>query len=164
MTNIENYKSIARRTGITKVPIEFSMCPSLREKFVAYVKETGLEFKMATATIYDAPAKRADNETFLAYYNRAFKEGTVIDHYGVAHEPGSAAAFHMKKMHSPMVDFDSEEQILLRLAGARKELSYWKQYGYLVINDDLDTAAADLAALFRSFRLKTPRQDQELFS
>ena len=59
---------------------------------------------------------------------------------------------------------DSEEQILLRLAGARKELSYWKQYGYLVINDDLDTAAADLAALFRSFRLKTPRQDQELFS
>lgn len=59
---------------------------------------------------------------------------------------------------------DSEEQILLRLAGARRELAYWKQYGYLVINDDLDVAAADLAALFRSFRLKTPRQDQELFS
>ena len=112
MTNIENYKSIARRTGIKKVPIEFSMCPSLREKFAAYVKETGLAFKMATTTIYDAPAKRADNETFLKYYNRSFKEGTVIDHYGVAHEPGSAAAFHMKKMHSPMVDFDSEEQIL----------------------------------------------------
>ena len=58
---------------------------------------------------------------------------------------------------------DSEEQILLRLAGARRELAYWKQYGYLVINDDLDVATTDLAALFRSFRLKTPRQDQELF-
>ncbi len=59
---------------------------------------------------------------------------------------------------------DSEEQIRLRLAGARRELSFWKEYGYLVINDDLDRAAGDLTALFRSFKLKSSRQDQELFS
>lgn len=112
MTNIENYYAIAHRKGIQKVPIDFSMCPSLREKFVAYQKETGFSFKMSVSMIYDAPAKRADTETFLKYHNRTFKEGTHIDHYGVAHEPGSAAAFHMKKMYSPMTDFDSEEQVL----------------------------------------------------
>ena len=88
------------------------MCPSLREKFAAYQKETGFSFKKSAVTVYDAPVKRADTDTFLKYYNRTFKEGTVIDHYGVAHEPGSAAAFHMKKMYSPMADFDSEEQVL----------------------------------------------------
>ncbi len=59
---------------------------------------------------------------------------------------------------------ESEEQIRLRLAGARKELSHWREYGYLVINDDLETAAGDLEALFRSFRLKTSHMPQELFS
>ena len=112
MTNVENYKSIAHRTGIKKVPVEFSMCPSLREKFAAYQRETGFSFHNATVTIYAAPDKRADEATFLKYYNRTFKEGTTIDPYGVAHEPGSAAAFHMKKMYSPMADFDSVEQIL----------------------------------------------------
>ena len=112
MTEIENYRSVAKRTGIHKVPIEFSMCPSLQEKFTAYQKETGFAFKKSALTIYDAPLARADANTFLKYYNRTFKEGTVIDHYGVAHEPGSAAAFHMKKMYSPMADFDSEEQVL----------------------------------------------------
>ena len=41
MTNIENYKSIAHRKGIKKVPIEFEMCPSLRKKFTAFQEETG---------------------------------------------------------------------------------------------------------------------------
>lgn len=112
MTEIENYRSVAKRTGIHKVPIEFNMCPSLQGKFTAYQKETGFSFKKSALTIYDTPAVRADTDTFLKYYNRTFKEGTVIDHYGVAHEPGSAAAFHMKKMYSPMADFDSVEQVL----------------------------------------------------
>ena len=111
MTNIENYFSVARRTGIHKVPIEFQMCPSLRDKFLAYQRETGFSFKMSVATCWGAPVRRAEDETFLKFYNHPFKEGTTFDLYGVAHEPGSAAAFHMKKMYYPMQDFDSVEQI-----------------------------------------------------
>ena len=58
---------------------------------------------------------------------------------------------------------DSEEQIRMRLEGARRELACWNLYDYLVINDDLDTAAADMTGLFRSFALRTAALPQELF-
>lgn len=59
---------------------------------------------------------------------------------------------------------DSEEQIRLRLDGARRELSHWRKYDYLVINDRVETAAAELEGLFRSFRLKTARRHEDLFA
>jgi len=59
---------------------------------------------------------------------------------------------------------DSEEQIRLRLDGARRELSHWRMYDYLVINDRVETAAAELEGLFRSFRLKTARRHEDLFA
>ena len=59
---------------------------------------------------------------------------------------------------------DSEEQIRLRLDGARRELSHWRKYDYLVINDRVETAAAELEGLFRSFRLKTARRQGEMFA
>ena len=58
---------------------------------------------------------------------------------------------------------DSEEQIRMRLEGARRELACWNLYDYLVINDDLDTAAAEMTGLFRSFALRTAALPQELF-
>ena len=112
MTDVQNYCAIARRQGIKKVPVEFFLCPTLANKFADYVKETGFEYKMASVMVPDVAAKRASSETFLAYHPSNLKTGTVIDAYGVAHEPGSAAAFHMKKMHFPMEGFDSVEQVL----------------------------------------------------
>ena len=50
---------------------------------------------------------------------------------------------------------DSEQQISLRLAGARRELAFWRKYDYLVVNGDLKQAAAEMTALFRSFALRT---------
>ncbi|MBQ9776246.1 MAG: guanylate kinase [Lentisphaeria bacterium] len=50
---------------------------------------------------------------------------------------------------------DSEEQIAIRLGAAKKEISYWKNYDYVVINGDLKQAADDMTALFRTFRLRT---------
>lgn len=112
MTNIENYLSIARRQGYDWMPADFNMCPSLRDKFRRYVAETGFTVRPFTKGIPDLVPKCTDRETFLQYYDHGFKEGTTIDRYGVAHEPGSAAAFHMTKMHYPMGNFDSVEQIL----------------------------------------------------
>lgn len=58
---------------------------------------------------------------------------------------------------------DSEEQIALRLGTARRELSFWKSYDYLVVNDDLAVSTAEMTGLFRSFDLRTANQSEELF-
>lgn len=58
---------------------------------------------------------------------------------------------------------DSEEQITLRLNTARHELSFWNRYDYLVINDDVETAAVEMEQLFRSFRLRTGCWPKEMF-
>lgn len=112
MTNIENYLSIARRTGYRKIPVEFNMCPSLAARFEEYVKQHDLEIPQSLVCLPDLVPVTADKRTFSGYYDHGFKEGTIIDQYGVAHEPGSAAAFHMTKMYHPMESFNSAEQIL----------------------------------------------------
>ena len=112
MTNRENYLSIARRTGYEYMPVKFDMCPDLKARFDAYIKEHELKFPVGEARIGDLPVDRASDSEFMNYYKgKTFKPGTVIDHWGVAHEPGSPRAFHMTYMHHPMEDFDSVEQI-----------------------------------------------------
>ncbi|MDD3886726.1 MAG: guanylate kinase [Victivallaceae bacterium] len=59
---------------------------------------------------------------------------------------------------------DSAEQITLRLETARRELSMWKKYDYLVVNDDLDRAAAEMTGLFRAFELKTSVMPEDWFN
>ncbi len=59
---------------------------------------------------------------------------------------------------------ESEEQIQIRLAAVRRELSFWRNYDYLIINGDLDEAAREMAELFRSFRLRTAAIAGELFA
>ena len=58
---------------------------------------------------------------------------------------------------------ESEEQLALRLGAARSELANYKLYDYVVVNDDLEQATADLAAVLRSFRLLTGTLRQEIF-
>ena len=58
---------------------------------------------------------------------------------------------------------ESEEQLALRLGAARSELANYKLYDYVVVNDDLEQATADLAAVLRSFRLLTRTLRQEIF-
>lgn len=50
---------------------------------------------------------------------------------------------------------DSEEQLALRIAAAERELANFRLYDYVIVNDDLDTAAGELEGLFRAFRLRT---------
>ena len=56
---------------------------------------------------------------------------------------------------------DSAEQIEMRLAKARHELSFFRKYNYLVVNDDLETAAANVAAIIRSAGLRTDRLPED---
>ena len=58
---------------------------------------------------------------------------------------------------------ENEEQLALRLGAARSELANYKLYDYVVVNDDLEQATADLAAVLRSFRLLTGTLKEEIF-
>lgn len=113
MTNIKNYLSLINRTGYDKVPVSFDMCQSLNEKFKTYMQihDVDIDLSFQTTNICDIEPKPIDIKIFNKYYNHEFKPGTIIDTCGVAHEPGSAAAFHMTKMYHPMENFDSVEQI-----------------------------------------------------
>lgn len=50
---------------------------------------------------------------------------------------------------------DSEDKIRDRLEIARKELKYIDNYDYLVINDDVDSAADDIKAIITAEKCKT---------
>ncbi len=53
---------------------------------------------------------------------------------------------------------DGAEVIARRMEAAREEMAHYKEYQYLVVNDDFARASADLAAIVRVARLSTIRQ------
>lgn len=59
---------------------------------------------------------------------------------------------------------ETEEQLSLRLAEAKKELSHFRIYDYLVVNDDLTRAAQELTALLQSMRTRCATIQGEPFA
>ena len=53
---------------------------------------------------------------------------------------------------------DSDEVIARRMRDAVAEMSHWAEFDYLVINDDFETALADLRSIIRSGHLQRQRQ------
>jgi guanylate kinase len=53
---------------------------------------------------------------------------------------------------------DSEAVIAKRMAEAKSEISHYKEYDYLIVNDDFDTALVDFKAILRAERLKQDKQ------
>lgn len=52
---------------------------------------------------------------------------------------------------------ETEDSIRSRLAACDAELAQWRAYDYLVINDDLERAAADLTAVVAAHRMRIAR-------
>ena len=112
MTSRENYLAIARRQGYEYMPVHFNMCPSLQERFDQYRKEHDLFIPEGPSHVGSLPMICAEPAEFEKYYeDNPIKAGGTIDKWGVGHEPGSKAAFHMTYMRHPMENFDSLEQI-----------------------------------------------------
>lgn len=59
---------------------------------------------------------------------------------------------------------DEDTVIRQRLDKARWEMSHYRDYDYLVVNDDFDVALADLLGIVRAERLKRTRQEAGLES
>ena len=53
---------------------------------------------------------------------------------------------------------DAEEVIATRLANAREEIGHWREYDYVVVNDDLDRSFAALQAIVKAERLRRDRR------
>jgi guanylate kinase len=53
---------------------------------------------------------------------------------------------------------DSDDVVAARMAKASGEISHWAEYDYVIVNDDLDRALADIAAILAAERLRRPRQ------
>lgn len=55
---------------------------------------------------------------------------------------------------------DRPEVIAGRMQAAQEEMSHFREYQYLIVNDDFERARADLEAIVRVARLATARQQQ----
>ena len=55
------------------------------------------------------------------------------------------------------------DQLELRVAAAAGELRNYRIYDYMVVNDDLDTAAVELIVVLKAMRLRTANIQEELF-
>lgn len=53
---------------------------------------------------------------------------------------------------------DSDEVVAKRMAKANSEISHWAEYDYVIINDDLDQAEAELFTILKAERMKRSRQ------
>jgi len=53
---------------------------------------------------------------------------------------------------------DSASVIARRMAKSEAEISHWAEYDYIIVNDDLETATAELRTIVAAERLKRRRQ------
>lgn len=53
---------------------------------------------------------------------------------------------------------DSDEVVAKRMAKANAEISHWAEYDYVIINDDLAAAEAELFTILNAERMKRTRQ------
>lgn len=53
---------------------------------------------------------------------------------------------------------DSDEVIERRLENAREEIQHWIDYDYIIINEDLDKAYAEIKSIIRAERLRRDRR------
>jgi guanylate kinase len=54
---------------------------------------------------------------------------------------------------------DSEDTIVRRLAAAREEMSHYKDFDYVIVNEHFETAVEEMCAIFVASRLRRPAQD-----
>jgi len=53
---------------------------------------------------------------------------------------------------------DSEEVIQTRLANSRAEIAHWREYDYVIINDDLNAALDAVQSIVKAERLRRDRR------
>ena len=67
----------------------------------------------------------------------------------------------MAALHNRLIGRGTEtpEAIARRFGKAKEEISHANKYDYIVVNDSLDTAIADVASIIRAERLRSSKND-----
>ncbi len=55
---------------------------------------------------------------------------------------------------------DSDDTIARRLAAAREEMSHYREFDYVIVNETFDTAVAEMCSIFTASRLRRDAQAQ----
>lgn len=113
MTQRENLIAMLKGEPYQEVPVELYLCPELVK---TYHEKTGcsldyMEYFQMPWRYVDDIAVEENPEQYLKYYPYELKEGTKIDVWGVAHEPGGPAAKHMTRMRHPLSGIEDLEEI-----------------------------------------------------
>jgi guanylate kinase len=155
-----SYTSRAARAGETD-GVDYNFVS--RDRFAAMIEEKAfLEWADVFGSYYGTSA--ADTDAALA---RGEDVVLVIDVQGARQvrtqgretvsifvlPPSSAILEQRLRGRSK----DTDEQIARRLAVARREVSEYSQYDYVVINDELDTAVERLQAIVAAERVRIQR-------
>lgn len=114
MNQRENLLAMIKREGYEFAPVGMSFCPSLVEDFKRQISEDipyGEYFKFPWSNVSNGRIDVVSESVYRAYYDFELKEGTTIDDWGVAHEPGSEAAKHMTYMRHPMAGLSTLEEL-----------------------------------------------------
>jgi len=69
--------------------------------------------------------------------------------------PPSAAALRQRLQTRAL---DSPDVIAQRLAGAAREIDAWRDYAYVIVNEDFEESLANLRAILRAERLRRSRR------
>ncbi|HAI94563.1 MAG TPA: guanylate kinase [Xanthomonadaceae bacterium] len=78
--------------------------------------------------------------------------------------PGAVSVFILPPSRQALEDRmrkrgqDSEEVIHRRLAAAREEMSHYKEFDFLIVNEVFETAVDEMCAIFAASRLRRHRQ------
>ena len=67
MTNRENFLSLVRRKGYERVPYGYQMCPTIREKYDAWRRETGFVPNVVTQGLMGVPFEPIDMKVYDKY-------------------------------------------------------------------------------------------------
>ena len=108
MTPRENFLAAMRRQNADHVPFYFELCPSLKEEFKKRTGKDNYEeyYGFDVRTFTNTPTQHPND--YSEYYGK-LKEGTTIDEWGVAYEPGSVA--HFTKFLHAMEDFEDPDEV-----------------------------------------------------
>jgi uroporphyrinogen decarboxylase len=119
----ENLLSLYRRQGFEKAPVCFNLCPDqerqFRERYPGrgdYQDVFGFPMRLITDPGFPwiaetpgfVPARSWD---YGAYYDPPVAAGARMDIWGVAHEPGGAAAKHMTHMRHPLERMERVDEL-----------------------------------------------------
>ena len=92
-----------RRKGFERVHTDFVFCESQIESFRKKFGNADYESYFGlTHRKLEIPVKRNFTDGRKQFPRETLPESTLFDEYGIGHSKGSAAAFHMTRMHHPL--------------------------------------------------------------